>query len=138
MALRHLRVTDTGIGIPLDKQPSIFEFFSQANGPVTRTWGCTGLGLSITAGLVSKMGGRIWVESEPAQGMTLHCTARLDIQPQRRESIDGGVRETLPEGLANAAGPGARGSAGAPQNLDILLVEDNELNRRLATILLHK
>jgi signal transduction histidine kinase/CheY-like chemotaxis protein len=77
----HFAVRDTGIGIPLDKQKSIFESFSQADTATTRRYGGTGLGLTISSRLLEIMGGRIWVESRPGAGSCFHFTVEAPIAP---------------------------------------------------------
>ncbi|MEW5789751.1 MAG: response regulator [Pseudomonadota bacterium] len=70
-------VRDTGIGIPQDKQADIFSAFAQADGRVTRKYGGTGLGLTITRQLVEMMGGVIRVESREGQGSRFIFQVRL-------------------------------------------------------------
>ncbi len=82
----HFEVTDTGIGIPPDKQDLVFESFAQADSTTTRRYGGTGLGLAIAQQLVLKMGGRIALESEAGEGSTFRFSVLLPM-PQRSERV---------------------------------------------------
>jgi signal transduction histidine kinase/ActR/RegA family two-component response regulator len=118
-------VRDTGIGIAPEKQRAIFQAFSQADGSMSRRFGGTGLGLTISTRLVGMMGGSISVESEPGKGSCF----RFD------------MRATLPEPseseLPAASAPAAPGAQPARQ-LRVLLAEDHPVNRQLATKLLER
>jgi signal transduction histidine kinase/CheY-like chemotaxis protein len=122
-------VSDTGIGIPPEKQEMIFEPFSQADTSTTRKFGGTGLGLTICARLVSMMGGIIWLESEVGRGSRFHFTMRF------KASAKGAVAEAM-DGSDSA--PEETEDRGPGQPLRILVAEDNPVNQRLITRLLEK
>ncbi len=107
----HFSVSDTGIGIPFEKQQHIFHAFTQADSSTTRRYGGTGLGLAIALRLVDLMGGRLWVESEVGHGSTFHFTASFDRPEAAIEPV-----------------------AHQPRALDglrVLVVDDNATNRRI-------
>jgi len=112
-------VSDTGIGIPKDKQTLIFDPFTQADGSTTRKYGGTGLGLTISARLASLMGGRIWVESEPGRGSDFIFTTELRIQ-ERQMPRNAGAESVELKGL------------------HALIVDDNATNRRILGDMLAK
>ena len=103
-------VTDTGIGIPADKQRHIFDAFAQADSSTTRRYGGTGLGLSIAKQLCEMMGGTIDLTSEPGRGSTFRFTARFGRQSEGAQPVDTGL--LLFQGMA------------------VLVVEDNAVRRR--------
>lgn len=122
-------VRDNGIGIPLEKQRTIFEAFSQADGSITRKFGGTGLGLAICSQLVEMMGGRIWVESEEGKGSTFRFIARFSLQNVGISQPENGPH------TKSLAGPAVSENE---RSLMVLLAEDNPVNQRLAVRLLEK
>jgi PAS domain S-box-containing protein len=112
----HFSVSDTGIGIPFEKQKSIFRAFEQVDGSTSRVYGGTGLGLAISAQLVELMGGRIWVESQVDKGSAFHFAVPFAIQPMERPTEED--QKSLVRGLK------------------VLVVDDNATNRRILEELL--
>ena len=107
--LIRFSVKDTGIGIPKDKQDSIFESFTQADGSTTRKFGGTGLGTTISRTLVEMMGGKISLESEEGQGSTF----RFDLV-FKKQSLPDQPQPKRPVFF---------------QDLRVLIVDDNRNNR---------
>jgi len=112
----HFSVSDTGIGIPADKQSRIFHAFEQAEDSTTRRFGGTGLGLTISGQLVEMMHGRIWVESESGRGSTFHFTSQFGI------SVD--QHQRVPAELTSL------------KDLPVLVIDDNQTNRRVLSEML--
>jgi two-component system sensor histidine kinase/response regulator len=86
-AVLHFTITDTGIGIPNNKRELIFEAFSQADSSMTRKYGGTGLGLTITSQLVELMEGEIWLESKPGKGSAFHVTIPFKLPESAKELL---------------------------------------------------
>ncbi len=125
-------VSDTGIGIPESKLESIFAGFTQADGSMTRKFGGTGLGLSICREIVQVLGGALMVENRLGKGSRFYFT--LSFAKVRIPGTPVGEKAVTP--------PGKPGPAPAEvkdiQKINILLAEDNKINRKLAVALVKK
>lgn len=114
------KISDTGIGIPADKQEQIFQNFSQEDSSISRKYGGSGLGTTIAKQLVELMGGRIWLESQKEYGTTFFFTVQLKSTERPAYSADSGPSSALFE-LSE-------------QPLCILIAEDVEENAELLRI----
>jgi two-component system sensor histidine kinase/response regulator len=103
-------VSDTGIGIPTEKQALIFEAFSQVDSSTTRKYGGTGLGLAISVTLIEMMGGHLQLESEPGKGSRFYFTATFEL---------GSANSAFSEPTAEL------------KEKRVLIVDDNATNRRI-------
>ena len=123
----HFAVKDTGIGIPEDKMPRLFQSFSQIDASTARKYGGTGLGLAISKKLVEMMEGRMWVESEVGKGSVFHFTIRA---------------EPVTNGSVDIVKPGTYPASDHQRQLDtslsILVAEDNPVNQIVTRKMLNK
>jgi len=115
--LLHFTVRDTGIGIAPENRMAIFEAFTQADSSMTRTYGGTGLGLTISSRLVHMMNGKIWVESALGEGSTFHFTALLS-------QAKAATAESAPKEVVSL------------RDLAVLVVDDNSTNRKILDAML--
>lgn len=118
----NFAVSDTGIGVAVEKHDHIFEAFEQADGSTARKYGGTGLGLAISARLVELMGGKIGVSSRPGEGSVFHFTATFDAPT----SVDVSRPALAPIGPPRKA----------TRSLRVLVIEDNPINQKVTAGLL--
>jgi signal transduction histidine kinase/ActR/RegA family two-component response regulator len=119
--LLEFEVADTGIGIPDAKKRLIFDAFSQADGTMTRRYGGTGLGLTISSKLADLMGGTIALDSQPGRGSRF--VVRLPFAAARR--ADDAHVSLAPVRIPVAV-----------RSLRVLVAEDNDVNQKVAGHLL--
>lgn len=131
-AVLEFSVTDTGMGIPKQKQSLLFRPFSQIDDSSTREFGGTGLGLSIVKSLAQLMDGEVGVVSEENQGSRFWFRVTLAVAQTPQPLLDDGVNPTSAREV-QVAQPKAMRLAGR-----VLLVEDNKTNQLVATTLLKK
>lgn len=128
-------VSDTGIGIPLEKQQFIFDAFAQADDSTNRRYGGSGLGLAICSRLIRMMQGQIEVDSETGRGSTFRFVVRFNLAARDKLPPDKtyplALVETTPDSSRPAPGPAPTGAG-----LNILLAEDNAINQVFAMAVL--
>jgi len=112
-------VHDTGIGIPPEAMPRLFQSFSQIDASTTRRFGGTGLGLAISKRLAELLGGTMWVESVARQGSTFHFTI---------------LTQPLPEEVRDLPLPAAAGGSLAPPRI-LVVHRDLTERRRLVSLI---
>lgn len=105
-------IKDTGIGIPENLIPKMFDSFTQVDDTNTRKYGGTGLGLAISKSLVELMAGRIWIESSLHEGTTFYFTIQAGTTPPTSDLIDNKKLSNL-------------------KSKSVLIVDDNATNRRI-------
>jgi hypothetical protein len=123
-----ISVTDTGIGIPKDKQEIIFESFQQADAGTARRFGGTGLGLSISRELAAMLGGVLQLESDTGKGstFTLFIPATLDPETALHRAPGSGKHAALTQ--AQASAPSQAERAADPPDIDDPDMEDDRAN----------
>ena len=109
-------ITDTGIGIPPEAVPNLFQSFQQVDSSTTRRYGGSGLGLAISRRLAELMDGAMWVDSAPGKGSVFSFTAFLPAAPSHRSL-------TMMAQPAGHSGP-----------FSALVVDDNATNRRILDV----
>ncbi len=129
----QISVRDEGIGIPKEKQESIFQAFQQADGSISREYVGTGLGLSITRYLIELHGGEIWLESEPGKGATFNFTMPVteDAPVSMDEEYKQNARGLPMASEAEEAKPGPAAALPADQRINILIVDDEPINQHV-------
>ena len=139
-------VADTGIGITQEQLARLFQPFSQADSSTARSYGGSGLGLSICKAMIENvLGGKIWIESTPGVGTTVSFTLTFQKAPMNSNIVNNmQISAKDPDPMANwsqAASPETEPkmysfcdlSKVPPEEIRVCVAEDNPINRKIAT-----
>lgn len=135
----EFRVSDTGVGIPADKLPMLFQPFSQLDSSMSRKYGGTGLGLAICKNLVELLGGTIHADPFAANGATFVFTIRVGRWMTEEPAVDAkdfAPKPDRPVSFTDYVSRNEQASGGT--GITVLVVEDHEINRKLAIRMLEK
>jgi CheY-like chemotaxis protein/nitrogen-specific signal transduction histidine kinase len=124
----QVSVKDTGIGIPENKLKTIFDAFQQGDGTITREYGGAGLGLAICKQIAALMDGEIWAQSTPGKGSVFHFTSWMERVFTRE----------YPKAVPSSSSTQSPSRTLPEHSQNILLVEDNSINQKLARYMLTK
>jgi len=124
-SMLNFTVSDTGIGMTREQSASVFDSFAQCDDSMTRRFGGTGLGTTISKQIVELMQGKIWLESEWGKGSSFHFNVCMPEAPDTEECLNEQKSSTLTEYFS-------------PRLFNILLAEDLEVNATLAILRLEQ
>ena len=127
LLIMKIEVIDSGIGIPKEKQSTVFEPFEQVDGGFTRKYGGVGLGLPISRKIVEMMGGEIWVESEIDKGTKITFTFKAESRASEDSKEDFKSERIM---ISSGAAPEDKSNR-TFEGKAALLVDDMEINREI-------
>ena len=141
-----ISVTDTGIGISKEQLSRLFKPFSQADNSTQRSYGGSGLGLSICKAMVENvLGGKIWIESKPGEGTKVSFTVTFNKAPKDAKGTPKEITAEAPDPMANwsqdagldghvvPAKASFRDLSKIPRSeIRVCIVEDNPINQKIA------
>jgi signal transduction histidine kinase/CheY-like chemotaxis protein len=123
----HFEIIDTGIGIAIEKQESIFDSFSQGSIEINRKYGGTGLGLAIVKKLMDLLGGTIKLQSELGKGTTFYFDLEIEISSKKIEQ-EKEIELEIPSDISDEILEGK----------NVLIVEDNKINQMITKKMVEK
>lgn len=123
----HFEIIDTGIGIAIEKQESIFDSFSQGSIEINRKYGGTGLGLAIVKKLMDLLGGTIKLQSELGKGTTFYFDLEIEISSKKIEQ-EKEIELEIPLDISDEILEGK----------NVLIVEDNKINQMITKKMVEK